>query len=247
MTARAAAAIQTVSDTLLLVNAAHPMPGDTTPDLVCIDPRWPEVQLERRAASLLRSCIQAAGGQDSIVPVSGWRSQEEQQAIWDDTMAKEGEAFTRQYVAMPSCSEHQTGLAIDLGLAAEEIDFIRPDFPYGGVCGTFRALAAEYGFVLRYPAGKESVTGIAHEPWHFRYVGVPHARLMAQRNLVLEEYVAFLRRNCLHQPLYLRAGSYDFEIRYCPAEEPLPVPPENARYHQISQDNCGGIIITTWR
>lgn len=239
--------VQAVSDALLLVNAAHPLPPSAAPDLVCADPRWPEVKLERRAAGLLQACIQAADGQDSIVPVSGWRSREEQQSIWDDTMAKEGEAFTRQYVALPGCSEHQTGLAIDLGQAAKEIDFIRPDFPYDGVCGAFRRLAAAYGFILRYPAGKESVTGIAHEPWHFRYVGIPHARLMEQNNLVLEEYPAFLGSECARRPLHLRAGSYDFEIWYCPEDGPLPPPPEGARYRQVSRDNCGGTIITTWR
>ena len=177
------------SGALLLVNAAHAIQTSAAPDLVCVDPRWPEIQLERRAAGLLNACIRAVGGEHTIIPVSGWRSREEQKAIWDDTLVKEGEVFTRQYVARPGCSEHQTGLAIDLGLASEEIDFIRPNFPYSGVCGSFRKLAADYGFILRYPAGKETVTGIAHEPWHFRYVGVPHARFMAEQGLVLEEYM----------------------------------------------------------
>ena len=61
--------------------------------------------------------------------------------------------------------------------AAEHIDFIRPDFPDDGVCGAFRRAAARYGFLERYTREKEALTGIAEEPWHFRYVGVPHARL----------------------------------------------------------------------
>ena len=93
------------------------------------------ILLERQAARLLAACIQAAGGAREIVPVSGWRSQAEQQAIWEDTLQRRGEAFTRQYVAVPGCSEHQTGLAIDLGRAAREIDFIRPDFPGEGGLG----------------------------------------------------------------------------------------------------------------
>lgn len=108
-------------------------------------------------------------------------------------MAESGEAFTRQYVALPGCSEHQTGLAIDLGRASEHIDFIRPDFPTDGVCGAFRRLAARYGFIERYPRGREAVTGIAHEPWHFRYVGAPHALLLTENGLCLEEYPDFLR------------------------------------------------------
>ena len=52
---------------------------------------------------------------------------------------------------------------------------------------------AQYGWVQRYPAGKEAITGIGHEPWHFRYVGQPHATLMAERDLTLEEYIAWIR------------------------------------------------------
>ena len=232
---------------LLLVNAAHSMPASPAPDLVCVDFRWPEIQLERRAAGLLNACIRAVGGEKAIVPVSGWRSQEEQQAIWDDTLSKEGEAFTRQYVALPGCSEHQTGLAIDLGLASQEIDFIRPHFPYRGVCGAFRKQAADYGFVLRYPAGKEAVTGIAHEPWHFRYVGVPHAGFMAEQGLVLEEYVAVLRQDYSQRPLTICTASHTFHIWYCNETDQEDLLADSGSYCQVSADNCGGLVVTTWR
>lgn len=156
---------------LVLVNRAHPLHEKERSALTSVDPHHPGILLESRARQLLSACIQKAGGQREIVPVSGWRSQQEQQRIWDDSMAEHGETFTRQYVALPGCSEHQTGLAIDLGKAAGYIDFIRPAFPYDGVCGRFRRLAARYGFIERYQRGKEEVTGISAEPWHFRYVG----------------------------------------------------------------------------
>ena len=235
------------SGALLLVNAAHAIQTSAAPDLVCVDPRWPEILLERRAAGLLNACIRAVGGEHTIVPVSGWRSREEQQAIWDDTLVKEGEAFTRQYVALPGCSEHQTGLAIDLGLASEEIDFIRPNFPYSGVCGSFRKLAADYGFILRYPAGKETVTGIAHEPWHFRYVGVPHAKFMAEQGLVLEEYMEMLRRDYSQRSLTVCAACRTFHIWYCDESVRDDLPSEPGSYWQVSADNCGGFVVTTWR
>ena len=118
---------------LVLVNRAHPL-RDTEPSaLTQVDPRHPGILLDSRVRQLLSACIQKAGGQQEIIPVSGWRSQQEQQRIWDDSMAEHGEIFTRQYVALPGCSEHQTGLAIDLGKAAGYIDFIRPAFPYDGV------------------------------------------------------------------------------------------------------------------
>ena len=145
---------------LVLVNRAHPLHEKERSALTSVDPHHPDILLESRARQLLSACIQKAGGQREIVPVSGWRSQQEQQRIWDDSMAEHGETFTRQYVALPGCSEHQTGLAIDLGKAAGYIDFIRPAFPYDGVCGRFRRLAARYGFIERYQRGKEEVTGI---------------------------------------------------------------------------------------
>lgn len=228
---------------LLLVNRDHPL-RDTRPgSLSAVDRLHPDILLERWAAGLLAACLQKAGGAGKIVPVSGWRSQQEQQRIWDETMAESGEAFTRQYVAVPGCSEHQTGLAIDLGQSARHIDFIRPAFPYDGVCGRFRRLAPEYGFIERYQRGKEAITGIAHEPWHFRYVGVPHARLMAEHGLCLEEYAAFLRqgpRSCL-----LENGRLA-QVFYVPAagEETTAELPEGCC--QVSGDNAEGFIVTAW-
>ena len=185
---------QTCQGPLVLIDRAHPLQEGAPPELVPVDRLHPQVLLERRAARLLAACIRSVGGGRTIVPVSGWRSRAEQQAIWDDTRAREGDAFTRQYVALPGCSEHQTGLAIDLGLAAPHIDFIRPDFPDTGVCGAFKEQAGKYGFILRYPAGKEHITGIAHEPWHFRYVGAPHGAIMTQLGLTLEEYLELLEQ-----------------------------------------------------
>ena len=152
----------------------------------------PDILLERQAAAMLAACLRAVGAAGRILPVSGWRSHAEQQAIWADTLRREGAAFTKKYVALPGCSEHETGLAIDLAEKADEIDFIRPAFPYDGVCGAFRRAAARYGFIERYREDKTGLTGIAAEPWHFRYVGAPHAQLMEQRGLCLEEYIALL-------------------------------------------------------
>ncbi len=172
---------------LVLVNARHACPEETL-DLVPVG--GSPVLLDREAARALDALMAQLDGWRSIVPVSGWRSLEEQTAIYQDSLAENGPEFTRKFVALPGHSEHQTGLAIDLGLRGPEVDFIRPDFPYEGICQRFRERAADFGFVERYPAGKEAVTGIAHEPWHFRYVGVPHARDMVRRGLVLEEYLA---------------------------------------------------------
>ena len=213
------------------------------PELIPLDTAYPDIRMERRAGKLLSACIQAAGGRGTIVPVSGWRSFGEQQSIWDDTLAKEGEAFTRQYVAFPGCSEHQTGLAMDLAKAAPSIDFIRPDFPDEGPCGTFRRLAAQYGFIQRYRREKEAVTRIAEEPWHFRYVGVPHALLMEENRLCLEEYVPFLQSGVKVCRL---SNGRTARVSWlpCPGEEIQTEVPEGC--WQISGDNQGGFILTLW-
>lgn len=228
---------------LILVNRDHPLKNTSPTSLTAVDNLHPDILLEYQAAQLLSACIQKIGGIRDIVPVSGWRSQEEQQRIWDDTMAESGEAFTRQYVAVPGCSEHQTGLAIDLGRAAQHIDFIRPAFPYDGICGVFRRRAAQYGFIERYQQGKESITGIAHEPWHFRYVGAPHAQLLTEQGLCLEEYVDFLRQG--PQSCVLENGQV-VQVFYVPstgAQTDIELPDGCC---QVSGDNVGGFIVTTW-
>ena len=169
---------------LMLVNQQHP---------VSLSPRslvlvGGQVLLEQCAATALNQLMEELDGWQYITAVSGWRSQEEQCEIYLQSLLENGEEFTNKFVARPGHSEHQTGLAIDLGLKQPDIDFLRPNFPYEGICQTFRELAADYGFIERYPAGKEAITGIAHEPWHFRYVGVPHAKIMVDHNWTLEEY-----------------------------------------------------------
>ena len=111
---------------LVLVNRAHPLHEKERSALTSVDPHHPDILLESRARQLLSACIQKAGGQREIVPVSGWRSQQEQQRIWDDSMAEHGETFTRQYVALPGCSEHQTGLPFPMTASAEDLGVWRP-------------------------------------------------------------------------------------------------------------------------
>ena len=204
-----------------------------------------DILLDTRAAAMLSGLISRIGAAGEIVPVSGWRSEAEQREIWDGSMRESGEEFTRKYVALPGCSEHQTGLAIDLALRADNIDFIRPEFPYDGVCGRFRALAADYGFVERYQSGKEGVTGIAAEPWHFRYVGRPHARIMCEMGLCLEEYVEYLRAYPYPERLLeVRGEVYEAEVGFAGARDALGLP--DAPY-QVSGNNVDGYIYTLWR
>lgn len=235
---------------LVLVNRRHPIRRERLagkPNLVpCI--HQTDILLERRAAACLTQLIQAVGGGKDIKLVSGYRSREDQERLFLDSLREHGREFTEQYVAYPGCSEHETGLAIDLGENRPGFDFIRPSFPDTGIFADFRRKAADFGFVERYAKGKEQYTGIAHEPWHFRYVGYPHARIMVQNGFCLEEYITFLRDFPLGgQPLAYREESR-FDIYYVAAngdEIRLELPEH--RWNQISGNNVDGFIVTLWR
>ena len=236
---------------LILVNGQYPYhAGNAESSLVPVCTDCNDVLLERRAAVLLSKLMSSIKGWSQISAVSGWRSRGEQQEIYDQSLRDSGVAFTEQFVARPDHSEHQTGLAIDLGLRKPEIDFIRPDFPYSGICQTFREKAVAYGFIERYPKGKETITRIAHEPWHFRYVGAPHAAIMTELGLTLEEYYAFLKQYPHGEnPFLHRAGNQNIEVSYIKAaagadtefeiEDDIP--------YSVSGNNADGFVLTEWR
>lgn len=235
---------------LILVNGQHPYREKHRPELAPVPEPGSPILLDRRAADPLSHLMAAIHGWDQIAPVSGWRSHQEQQAIWDQSLVEHGQDFTQTYVARPGCSEHETGLAIDLGLRSEDLDFIRPAFPYDGVCQTFRDLAPRYGFLQRYPAGKESLTGIGHEPWHFRYVGQPHASLMAELGLTLEEYLDFLRAYPHGERAYeTKDNGVDAWVSYLAASSTgttiLDLP--EGLVCTLSGNNIDGYIVTTQR
>ena len=100
---------------------------------------------------------------------------------------------TRRYVAKPGYSEHQTGLALDLTLYDARGTIVADDDAdaYEKLSPHFH----KFGFILRYPAGKEDVTGYLFEPWHIRYVGTEIAREIYESGLRLEEYVSRTREN----------------------------------------------------
>lgn len=233
---------------LILVNREHCFLDIGTEGLLPVYDREPGILLRHRAVVLLTNLMEEIKGWRQIVPVSGFRSREEQQQIWDNSLAESGREFTEKFVAFPGCSEHQTGLAIDLGEKKDKIDFICPEFPYSGICQIFRERAADYGFVERYPAGKEHITGIGHEPWHFRYVGAPHAALMQEKGLVLEEYVEFLRQYAYgDKPYRYERNGQAVEISWLAGgtgEIELDI--DVKKPYSISGNNVDGYILAQW-
>lgn len=205
-------------------------------------PGFPDILLDRAAARALGALLAACAAGKGIVPVSGYRSGREQEELYTTSLKDNGEVFTKQYIAYPGTSEHQTGLAIDVGKAAKEIDFIRPAFPYAGLCQRFRELAPAYGFIERYQAGKEGITGVAQEPWHFRYVGTPHASLIARDGLTLEEYTAALGAYSAGSPRRLPDGTRIYVVPAGEEETVIPLPEQGCA--EISGNNADGFVVT---
>ncbi len=234
---------------LVLVNRDWPL--KTEPDegsLMPLECGREAAMLERQAAKMLDKTMAAINGGGDIVAISGFRTTREQRRIYNKSLRENGRQFTRDYVAMPGCSEHQTGLAVDLALNGADIDFIRPDFPYEGVCQRFREKAADYGFIERYPAGREHITHIAHEPWHFRYVGYPHSRIITNSGITLEEYMDDIRQHdFLRNRLAFRGNGPRCEIGFISSSDTaMEVPVPDCAAYQFSGNNMDGVVVTLW-
>ena len=114
--------------------------------------------------------------------LSAYRSYDYQAGLYNDYVARDGKEAADRYSAQPGKSEHQTGLAFDIG----QLDDSFGETPAGKWLAQH---AHEYGFIIRYPKGKEHITGYMYEPWHVRYLGIDTATSVYQSGLTLEEYL----------------------------------------------------------
>ncbi len=119
---------------------------------------------------------------------SGFRSYETQKSIYERYVKRDGQAGADRYSARPGNSEHQTGLAFDVCVTGYAC--ISSGFNDTAPAKWLSANAYKYGFILRYPKGKESITGYKHESWHFRYVGKDLAQKLYNDGdwITMEEY-----------------------------------------------------------
>ncbi len=236
---------------LILVTPEHPLTSEPKPEeLVLAAAGNSEIQMNQTAAALFGHLLRRVQSGNRILAASGYRTYDEQKRIWEETLKKDGLEFTKKYVAKPGHSEHQTGLAVDLAENQGEIDPVCPAFPRSGICQKFRQLAPLFGYIERYLPGKETVTGIGAEPWHFRYVGFPHSVLITEKNMVLEEYMEYLREKTRNgHPLVFPNGRQQIEIFYIEPEQDGYAHaklPENAPY-LVSGTNTGGLVVSLWR
>lgn len=114
--------------------------------------------------------------------LSGYRSYDTQVSLYNDYVARDGQELADTYSARPGHSEHQSGLCFDVG---------NIDNDYGSTTAGqwLEKNCASYGFIIRFPQGKEAITGYQYEPWHIRYVGTDHATAIMNSGLCLAEYL----------------------------------------------------------
>lgn len=184
----------------------------------------------------------AATGDDNLLVLSGHRSQELQQQLYDEDLAATG-LDTSERVAKPGFSEHQTGYGIDLSIYDGEYDGT-------GIYSWIDEHCAEYGMILRYAEEKQSITDIQYEPWHYRYVGKPHAAYIMQNNLCLEEYLEMLETQYPYEGDHLRVTDTDgkiYEIYYYAMDEAYDstmVAVPSGKEYTVYGNNTGGFIVT---
>ncbi len=173
----------------VLVNKYHALSQDYVPQLVTMDDRYTAAkgaQLQPVAyLAFVRMADAAARDGIRLFNVSAYRSYEIQDIIYNNYVAASGQAYADTYSARPGHSEHQTGLALDVNTASE-LDGFENTKTYAWL----QEHCADYGFILRYPQEKTSITGYAFEPWHYRYLGVEEVRACQASGLTYDQYVA---------------------------------------------------------
>lgn len=164
---------------VLVANKKYPLPKTYNPG---------EDPTAKQAMDTLILAAKQAGY--SIVAFSSFRSYDYQKGLYDKYVARDGQVNADRYSARPGHSEHQTGLAFDVGEVGREDLWLTSEFGETPAGQWLATNAHHYGFILRYPKGKEAITGFMYESWHFRYLGVELATKVYESGLTLEEYLS---------------------------------------------------------
>ena len=206
-----------------------------------------ETSLRQPAVDALNQMLDAfyvATGHQDMIVISGYRTNAQQQELYDADLAETGEQ-TSTRVALPGHSEHESGYALDFSLYTDGVQY---DYDGTGEYAWINENCAHYGYVLRYTEDKQDTTGIQAEPWHYRYVGQPHATYMMENNVCLEEYLTLLKNYTADEPLSITNWDGEiYQVYYVAADTSadstyIMVPP-NAKY-TVSGNNSDGFIVT---
>ena len=182
---------------------------------------------------------------DTVQIYGSYRTTAFQQQLYEDDLAMTGEDGSTR-VAKPGFSEHETGYAFDL------TETVSGDYQGTGEYAWINENCYKYGFIERYKEDKTELTKIQPEPWHFRYVGLPHAYYMTKNNLCLEEYINILSQYVYgeHHLEFTDESGMGYEIYFIPADmsaETTNVPVPAGKKYDISGNNVSGFIVTLYK
>ena len=182
---------------LRLVNSDNPLGMDYQPQLKSVRG---DLQMEARAADyMLRMVEDAKKDGVSLLICSAYRSVARQEVLYNNKVdyylnkgfsKDEAKVRAAQVVAAPGTSEHNLGLAADI--VTPSYQMLDEGFEKTDACKWLKANAYKYGFILRYPKDKFEKTKVIYEPWHYRFVGIDHAKAIYESGLCLEEYLESL-------------------------------------------------------
>lgn len=179
---------------IVLVNGNHPIDEYKRVDLIRVfDKQFVSYEAYRPFLDMF-----AQMKKEGLEPIvcSSYRSIEKQEDLFQGKcqqyLAKgyaldQAQELASQWVARPYCSEHHTGLAVDI--VSRENERLDESQEQTAVHRWLAKNSWKYGFILRYPRGKKEKTKVNYEPWHYRYVGKEHARIIYQKDITLEEYL----------------------------------------------------------
>lgn len=184
------------TDYMLLINEANRLPDkfEDTVEIIGVENAVGEkYQIEKKTYEaflrLREDLLKNDGIQTELISV--YRTVKQQEETFQRYLKSFGLEYTNKYVAKPGHSEHHTGLAIDVGILLNG-KLYRTVEELLSVDHLFQAVQEKlpsYGFILRYPKGKEAITGIGYEPWHFRYIDSPEiAKGITDKGICFEEY-----------------------------------------------------------
>ncbi len=224
---------------LLLVNKDYPVSQEgVTPDVInlfqnqelvqgfgLLDNR---IQLSQRVVQRFKTMIDEAArdGVRHFLISSGYRDEQDQNRLYEE--------MGSDYALPAGYSEHNLGLSLDIGSTekamnqADEGKWLQKN-------------ASTYGFILRYPKDKSAITGIQYEPWHYRYVGLPHSVIMQEKDLTLEQYLDFLKEQ---KTITTTIDHEEYEISYYPIMKNTMILMPTVRRYEVSGNNIDGVIVT---
>jgi D-alanyl-D-alanine carboxypeptidase len=175
---------------LILVNKYYHLSNNyVPPNLVTISSTYGSGQISETTYNAFIKMYNAAAKEKLYLYISSpYRSYSRQSSLYTNYVSKDGKTNADTYSARPGHSEHQTGLAIDLGTSSNHsIGAFEKSKEFTWTKNN----AHKYGFILRYPKGKEYITGYISEPWHYRYVGIEVATYIYEHNITFEEYYEY--------------------------------------------------------